>query len=78
MFCCLIGTITVHCHLDVDSLCKGCGARLDPSRDGDIHKFKLRVYPMARHGMALDLPLSIIYVVKYSVPDCEFSKIFHS
>ena len=27
-------------------------------------------YPMARHGLALDLPLSSIYLMKYSVPDC--------
>ena len=25
-------------------------------------------YPMARHGVALDLPLSTIYLVKYRVP----------
>ena len=33
---------------------------------------------MARHGVALDLPQSIIYLMKYSVPDCEISKIFHT
>ena len=33
-----------------------------------------RPHPMVRHGMALDLPLSTIYLVKYSIPDYEFLK----
>ena len=35
-------------------------------------------YPMARHGVALDLPPSTTYLMKYRVPDCENSKIFHT
>ena len=33
---------------------------------------------MARHGVALDLPLSTIYLMKYGVPDCEILEIFHT
>lgn len=34
-------------------------------------------YRMARHGVVLDLPLSIIYLVEYSVPDCGIPKTFY-
>ena len=34
---------------------------------------------MARHGVALDLHLATIYLLKYSVlPDCGISKTFHT
>ena len=32
---------------------------------------------MARHGVALDLLLSTVYLVKYRVPDCEILKTFY-
>ena len=35
-------------------------------------------YPMARHGVPLDLPLSTIYLMKYSIPDCGIPKTLHT
>ena len=33
---------------------------------------------VGQHSMALGLLLSLIYLVKYCLPDCRISKIFHS
>ena len=33
---------------------------------------------MTRHDVAFDLSLSIIYLMKYSVLDCEIPKTFHT
>ena len=33
---------------------------------------------MARHGMALDLPLKTAYHMKYRNLDCGISKVFHT
>ena len=35
-------------------------------------------YLMARHGVALDRPLSTVYLMKYSVPDGGIPKTFHT
>ena len=35
-------------------------------------------YPMAWHGVALDLPLMTVYLMKYGVPDYGDLKTFHT